>query len=91
MWSTILSAEELATVRASVKQCLDQELQPEYEAEDADMHPELPHNEVILRHRGNEWAMTFMGGEPADVTETLKKTIGILAEHGWEPTPITWD
>ncbi len=91
MWSTMLDPEELDTIRASVKQCLSQELHPEYEADDVDMHPELPHNEVILRHQGNEWGITFMGGEPPDITATLQKTMVILAEHGWEPTPITWD
>ena len=91
MWSTMLEPEELDTIRASVKQCLSQELRTEYEAEDVDMHPELPHNEVILRHKGNEWGITFMGGEPVDITTTLQKTMVILAEHGWEPTPITWD
>ena len=91
MWTTMLTREELDTVRYKVANCLKHELHPEYEAEDADTNPGIPHHEILLRAYGQEFGINFMGGEPAEITETLTIVLGMLKRHGWEPTPYSWD
>lgn len=91
MWTTTLSDAELDTVRTKVADCLEHELHPEYEAEDADMHPELPHHEIVLRAYGREYGIAFMGGEPEQISSILATVLAMLKRHGWEPTPFLWD
>ena len=92
LWSTSISTAELDTIRMCVDKCMvGDEPVVEYAAEDADLHPDLPHYELRVRSHDRERVFEVNGGEPPEITEATEMVLAILARHGWEPSPFSWE
>jgi hypothetical protein len=92
MWSTTLTKSEIDTVGTLVEACVKgAEPVVDYAAEDADMHPDLPHYELHLRTFEGERMISVNGGEPPEITALTQRVLAMIARHGWEPSPFSWD